>query len=229
MRGLSILKIETHGRSPRWLDETFHSLYGSDAVVLAKMWHDVCQVNRMTKKEKSKHGLKFFLMAHFYLWNYPRNNRQFAVQFDVCDEYARGKHLWDWIARIVALKDKKIKWSGNLDAENTATFILSVDGVDFQVWEKKHPQVNKDPAQCSKKFNKAALKYELGIAIFEPRLVWINGPFRGGKHDIAIFCSEGGLKEKVKPFKKVIADRGYQSNFADEKMLSLPNVFAAKP
>ena len=43
--------------------------------------------------------------------------------------------------------------------------------------------------------------------VFELNCVWINGPFWGGKHDMTIF-KEDGLKDKLKPHKNVIVDRG---------------------
>ena len=49
---------------------------------------------------------------------------------------------------------------------------------------------------------------------------WISGPHPGGKHDLAIFRE--GLKDKIRPGKLVIADRGYKTSMADEKMLSTP-------
>ena len=165
-------------------------------------------------------------MAHYYLWNYPRNSTQVATRFKICEKYARGEHLWKWIGQIEALKEKAIKWTKNLDDKNTAVFAISVDGIDFKVWEKKHPVLPRDRGQFSKKHSHGAVKYELGISVFEPKLVWVNGPFRGGEHDLNIF--RHALKDKVKPWKKVIVDRGYNSSEKSEMMLSQPNGFDSK-
>ncbi len=50
--------------------------------------------------------------------------------------------------------------------------------------EPKHPTMSKNPAFYSHKFGSAGLNYELGISVFENKLVWMNGPFKAGKPDI---------------------------------------------
>jgi hypothetical protein len=57
----------------------------------------------LAPEEKSVKGLKIFFMAHYFLWTYPKNAKILASQFKVCEEYARGKKLWDWVAKISAL------------------------------------------------------------------------------------------------------------------------------
>ena len=162
-----------------------------------------------------------FFIAHYFLWTYPKNSRILASRFKCCEKYARGEHLWRWIAKIAALKEKKIVWDADMDASNTAIFALSLDGTDFRVWEKKHPFLNQDRQHCSKQFKHGALKYEVAMSVFKPRVVWIYGPHRGGEHDMTIFRKR--LKQKIKPGKKAIADRGYITSREDEQMLSLPN------
>ncbi len=162
-----------------------------------------------------------FLIAHYFLWTYPKNSKQTASRFQICDKYTRGEHLWKWIAKIAALKEKKIVWDRDLDAANTAIFCVSIDGTDFRVWEKKHPLLNQDRTQYSKKFAHGALKYEIAMSVFKPKCVWISEQYRGGEHDMTIFRQQ--LKHKIKPWKKAIADRGYQTSREDEKMLSQPN------
>jgi hypothetical protein len=46
-------------------------------------------------------------------------------------------------------------------------FIVSVDGVHCHIWEPQHMPSS---SWNSKKFNKAGLAYELGIAIFHNKL-----------------------------------------------------------
>jgi hypothetical protein len=64
----------------------------------------------------------------------------------------------------------------------------------------------------SKKFNKAALAYELGIAIYHNKLVWINGPFPAGQNDKKIFNKPNGLKSKIPDGRKGIGDEGYKGD-----------------
>jgi hypothetical protein len=67
----------------------------------------------------------------------------------------------------------------------------------------------------------AALAYELGISIWNNRLVWVNGPFPAGQSDLTIYRKPNGLKSKIPPGKKVIADQGYP----DEPQCSIRNPF----
>jgi hypothetical protein len=73
------------------------------------------------------------------------------------------------------------------------------------------------PEHYSHKFNAAGVSYELGIAIYSSRLVWIAGPFPASKHDLTIF--RGGRPEeekdqnalffKIPEGKKAIGDSAY--------------------
>eukprot|EP00804_Cyclotella_cryptica_P027370 CCRYP_008812-RB/>CCRYP_008812-RB protein AED:0.16 eAED:0.09 QI:0/-1/0/1/-1/0/1/0/164 len=65
-----------------------------------------------------------------------------------------------------------------------------------------------DPKYLSHKFNSNGLKYKVGVCIQTRHIVWINGPFRSGFHDIDI-CRRaliGALDED----EDVEADGGYQ-------------------
>jgi hypothetical protein len=50
---------------------------------------------------------------------------------------------------------------------------------------------------------KVGLSYELGISIFNNKLVWINGPFPAGNTDLMIYRKDGGLKSMIPAGKKV--------------------------
>jgi hypothetical protein len=80
------------------------------------------------------------------------------------------------------------------NSEVEEMFIVSVDGMDCQIWEPRHmPSL----AWYFEKFNKAGLAYELGIVIYHNQLVWINGPFPAGQNDKKIFNKLNGLKSKI--------------------------------
>ncbi len=75
----------------------------------------------------------------------------------------------------------------------------------------------------SHKSHGPALAYELGIAVFENRLVWINGPFDASTHDITMFRNENpsdddpveSLKQVMPPGKRAITDGGYRGEMND--------------
>jgi len=190
------------------------------------MWYDLCNTDlpdaRLADEEKTSGGFRRFMMAHYFLWNYPRNSHLLSSRFGICERNCRGEPLWRWIKKIAALKETKIKWDDQFNAPQSQRFIITVDGTDFRVHEKKHPTLPIDRKQCSQKFNHGALKYEIGISIFQSKCVWLNGPFPGGTHDMRIFRS--ALLQEIPEGKLVVADRGYRtSNIEERNKLSLPD------
>jgi DDE superfamily endonuclease len=207
----------------------FHKHFGSSPLDLADMWYDLNTTDipgaQLEEKDKSENGFKMFMAAHHFLWTYPKNAELLASRFGICERYSRGDPLWMWIKKIAALQAKKILWDNSLTKQPN-NFLISVDGIDFRMWERKHPTLPVNTKDCSKKFNHGAVKYELACSIFHAKCVWINGPFRGGKHDMTVF-REDGLKAKMlatAPGKIAIADRGYATSRPDEvAILATPN------
>lgn len=64
----------------------------------------------------------------------------------------------------------------------------------------------------SKKFNGPGLSYEIGVSVQNNQCVWIKGPERASTNDLAMFRAPNGLKSRVPPGKKVIADRIYKDD-----------------
>lgn len=206
----------------------FHKHYGSTPLDLAEMWYDLTVTDitgaALTVDEKNMKGFTMFMTAHYFLWTYPKNANLVSSRFGVNDKYVQGKHLWTWIAKIAALRERKIAWDDRLDDPNTELFCISVDGKDFKCWERKHPELPIDPGMMSEKFRKAGWKYEIALSIWEPKVVWLYGPHRGGKHDMTIFRER--LKNKMSALagKLVNADLGYRTSQPDEMgMVAYPN------
>lgn len=230
--GLQIMKIRVGRKSQQRLVLEFHKHCGSSPLDLADMWHDLCnnhQKNELSEKEKSEKGFTRFLAAHFYLWARPKNAAMFASRFGFCEDYCRGRHLWKWIGRIADLADKKIKWPKSLDAANTRIYGITTDGVDFKCWEKQDKQYPFDPKNMSHKFNACGAKYIIALSVYEPKCVFIEGPFRGGLGDFDMF-KESGLMRKLKKSRKIcIADGGFRSTLTEEReMFALPNKMDSK-
>lgn len=114
----------------------------------------------------------------------------------------------------------KIRWpyaEDNGRSHAGITLIATVDGVHCRIYEPR-----KDPGTkwYSHKVHGAALGYELAVDIHSNQLVWINGPFPAGESDITVFRKPDGLKEKIPPGKKVVADKGYRG---ETGKISVPN------
>ena len=92
--------------------------------------------------------------------------------------------------------------------EDIPVFLLTVDGVHCRVHEPKHPTQSKDKSYYSHKFEQSGLNYELGMSVFENKLVWMNGPFKASRHDITIY-RKAGLQNMIPEGYRVVADRGY--------------------
>jgi hypothetical protein len=204
----------------------FKKHYGSTPVVLANLWYDLTTNEieglKMTHKDKSDKGFFMFLVTMHFLWVYPKNAKTLGSRFGICDKNASGENIWKWVRRIAILKCKKIVWDDSYDDPRSRLFIFTVDGTDFRVWEKKHPTLSLNTGECSHKFRHGALKYEIACDVYHSKVVWINGPFRGGESDKNIFGF--ALKAKIKHGKKAIADGVYgNKTLGDYEKLSLPN------
>jgi DDE superfamily endonuclease len=91
--------------------------------------------------------------------------------------------------------------------EHDEIFIITVDGIDCRINE---PRKIPSTEWYSQKFNGPSVTYEIAIAIYENRIVWIRSPQRSGKGDLQNFRAPNGLKSKIPAEKKVIADRAYK-------------------
>jgi hypothetical protein len=203
----------------------FKRHYGSSPTIIAIMWADMQETDAdMGEKDKSEKGFKKLLTAIHFIWAYPKNASILASTFGISVRQVQGENLWKWVKSVAKLKDHKFVWpEDEYNNPNSHIFIITVDGVDFKAWEKKHPTMPYDKGQYSHKFNHGALKYEIAIDAYRSKVVWINGPHRGGEHDKNIYRM--GLKDKIPQGKKAVCDRVYGSKADpdDHLKLSMPN------
>ena len=228
-KGLLYCRVFSSKRSTAAKTKEFRKHYGASPLDLCDMWYDLTVTDitaaKLNTKDNSDKGFKMFLIAHHFLWVYPKNAKVLGSRFDICEKYASGDHLWRWIKKIAALKAKKIVWPAHFNSQQTETFAVTVDGTDFRIWETKHPTLPKDKKIYSKKFNHGAVKYEIVLSVYQSKCVMISRQFKGATHDIEMTRVEGGLKTKMNatPGKLAIADRGYVTDKIDERFYSTPN------
>ena len=91
--GLELIAgIDPKGKSSKWQEEEFHAHYGSSSLVIATQWFDLCCTDnpaaKLSPEEISTKGFKCFVMAHFFLWQNPKNARTFGSRFGVCERLA---------------------------------------------------------------------------------------------------------------------------------------------
>jgi len=228
--------------------ERCRATYGSNPCVYAQIWEDLQNTNnpetQIDATNKRIANLdKFMLTIHFF--ECYTSEARLAASFNICEKSARTA-CWFYAKKVQALKTEKVsplsKRNKSLQAgcsfkiltaldqivwpEHWATgslnipaFLLSVDGIHCRIEEPMHPTKSKDKSYYSHKFNQAGLAYELGIAAYENRLVWVNGPFRASRHDVTIL-RRCGLKDKIPEGHKVIGDNGY---VGEKLVVSTPN------
>jgi DDE superfamily endonuclease len=138
-----------------------------------------------------------------------------------CCSWQSDRHLILLVSCTILSTYNKIKWIFDENPQepndNEAILIASVDGTHCRINE---PRNDPNTQYYSYKHNGPGLTYELGLALHEDRLVWINGPFKAGEPDIAVFRKPGGLGDMIPPGRKVIADKGYRG---EPDKISTPN------
>ena len=199
-------------------ERRFVSHFGSSPQVLAVIYTDLqtthIEAARMTQEDLN---VRNFLMAMHTLKRYPTEYEREAI-FDVSHQQGRDI-VWLCLEKIQHLKAQKIVWPSQEECEGNV-WILSVDGTHCWLEEPSHPEFSQDSAFYSHKFNKAGVNYELGILLWESRLVWMKGPTRAGSNDIANFVNGGLQQILMETNKKAIGDAGYPGHHAT---VSTPN------
>jgi hypothetical protein len=92
----------------------FKAHYGSlplgSPLFISNICHDLCHNSikeaRLEEKETSEKGIKWYMLAHFHLWSYPKNVNLMSTWFKICKHYLEGKELWYRPLKIGGLKDK---------------------------------------------------------------------------------------------------------------------------
>ena len=202
----------------------FKAHYGTGPLELSQIWDDLNDKGIVTEAESTEDEFKYYRIANFVLWSYPKNSQILASRFGLREREVQGKSLWKLVRKIAQLKPHKIKWDVRLH-ETEDDFVYSIDCVDFRCWEKQHPDFPIDKKMYSKKFAHAAFKYEIAISVWESRVMWVAGPFMPSVHDLKVF-RRSGLKDKVTALADVmgVADRGYNTSKPGEVgLFSTPN------
>ena len=196
-------------------NQRFKDHYGASCYVMADIWRDMqifsfdllpCPENPIIHPKKL--AIEYFLEAAHFLYRYKRECEREAL-FDKSPKTLRT-HCWYYLQRIQALKSHKIVFPVSRQGDDV--WLLSVDGTHCRINDPTHPEFSQDSKYFSHKWNHAALNYELGVSLFESKILWINGPFPAGTNDNKVFA-DYGLKEKLRELgMKAVADKGYNGH-----------------
>ena len=65
-----------------------------------------------------------------------------------------------------------------------------------------------------------SIKYEIGVSIQVPRIIWLSGPWKGSASDPSI-AKQSGIKTKIGPNEAILADKIYKGD-RDRFLVPLP-------
>ena len=133
---------EKQGRTAHHLlVQEFKAHYSCLPVDLANMWYDLqttgIEEAKLHRNETNHKGFKFFMAANFFLWTHPKNASLLSSRFGISKRQIQSASFWKWITKIGALIGNKVVCDkAKLGDDDYAIYIVSVDGVDFNIWEK---------------------------------------------------------------------------------------------
>lgn len=206
------LGLET-ANHPKWRQykdhcniKRFKKAYGMTPVTCADVWATFRDLppdhpSRIGKRADPVH----LLIALRWLWKYE-TEADLGRFFSLTE-----KTVTKWIRIYVKkMADYQPTMMGTLESNDKGfMFLMSIDGTHCPIWEPKPWS----KANSSYKYGGSpGVNYELGISLYEPKLMWIHGPTQpGAKTDLMVFQEK--LKGELPPDKRVIAD----GIFAPEK------------
>lgn len=187
--------------------ERFNSHYGCNHVVAAAIWEDLQVTDipgaRWDVKHKKEVSL-LFESLHFLKVYKTEANREST--FDKSPKTLRAQ-CWKILAKIQSLKHDKIVFPDDFGSD---VWIMTVDGINFEINEPTTAPVTKDPSFFDHKHNHAGLSYELGVDLHRSALIWMSGPHKAGETNDAGRFARHGLLDKLKQIKKkALADKVY--------------------
>ena len=160
-------------------------------------WDHIEPENNMPGKPEPKHLLWALMFLNLYLTEHI--NKILAK----ADESTFRLWVWRFVRCFSAKAPETIRLSNRFEGRNGNVCLMSVDGVDFSIFEP----IPFWTGYFSHKFQGPGVRYEIGICISTGYIVWFVGPFPCAESDIKIF--RGDLMHLLSDGEKILADRGY--------------------
>ena len=188
--------------------QRFKDHYGASCYVASQIWNELqtTGIDEARIDDCKKLSVDFYLEALNFLYRYSRESERESA-FDRSPKTLR-KWCWFYLERIQALKASKIVFPTRF--KDSDIWIMTVDGVHCHIREPSHPVYSQDRSFYSFKKNAAGLCYELGIDLYESKLIWMNGPFPAGiQNDKGIFTDRGLMDKLLEVNKKALGGKMY--------------------
>jgi hypothetical protein len=179
----------------------FRACFGAPSEVVAVVWNKIVDRGPIETGGQPKHLL--WALVHLKVYSTIEIHCS-IVGWPSAKSYA--KWAWYFVNRIAELIDQEIKLEDRfegLGAVVRTNCFISVDCTDcptFEPWPW-------DKKMKSTKFKGPGLKYEVAVCLKTGRIVWINGPFDAGTHDLTIF--RNGLMLNLFDDEAVECDKAY--------------------
>eukprot|EP00804_Cyclotella_cryptica_P002591 CCRYP_010417-RA/>CCRYP_010417-RA protein AED:0.07 eAED:0.04 QI:0/0/0/1/1/1/2/0/297 len=189
---LKLSCLEGIANQRRWM-----ACFGAKPDVMADLWTRIDPSTTMPEGAKPEHMTWVFYFLKLYNTE-DVNTRNVGG----CDEKTFRKWVWLFVDAISYQEYPIISWEKRFMGNFGNEALITIDGTDVPVQHKF------DPKLCSHKFKSNGLKYEVGVCIQTGNIVWINGPFRAGVHDITI--SRQAVIGALNEGEMIKADGGYE-------------------
>jgi DDE superfamily endonuclease len=224
--------------------ENFRKLYGLDPETIHDLFVDLQSDNIMGDKKLIDVDIKSLFLTIYWLKSYDNEEGVIRV-FEIRSRVTLRRHTRKCLDALQALCEaqvrilkannifdllcfthnirtfKKISWpytGEDLPIYHQLPFFLaSVDGVHCSIEEPRKVPSKK---WFSHKSNGPALTYQVVIALRENKVLFISGPYPAGQSDIIVFRKDDGIKHRIPPGKRIVADRGYNG---EPEVLSVPS------
>lgn len=176
-------------------DRRFAWTFNATPVMCAILWDNLCpEVN------VPGGGPTHFMWTLLFMNLYPTDGM--VKTLTGADPKTFRKWVWKFMIALDDMTPDVFRLERRFE-NRKGMCAMSVDGVDFRIFE---PQPFNEK-NFSKKFNGPGYRYEIAICIATGYVVWVNGPFPAGTHDITIFRRD--LLHEIEIDERVLADRGY--------------------
>ena len=163
----------------------FVKAYGSTPKIYAKIWLAFQQTEHDDARIESgnRHlDLDYFLMSVYFLRKYRTSDDMESI-FGHCPNTIRT-WVWFYLRKIAALREEKIVWPAawnDPESPSLPHFLISVDGVHTRCFERQTDEFNRDSAFYSHKFRSAGYGWEIGLSLWDDKVVSCRGPFPAGE------------------------------------------------
>ena len=189
----------------------FKSHYGRHPRHLARVWRDM-QIAAILDVEEAalKDSFHAFLIANNFLKCYERNDVRFSRFSDYHD-----KQLIEMTWRFVDYIESLAKWKIKCPNKWPVRMGCTVDGSHFRINEPRDPDMRRNPTNFSYKHNFAGLNYQIAIATWTNKVLYVNTGDPSSTHDMTAIRKE--FIDLVPAKCRVIADSGYTGKSDKEK------------